>query len=98
LRDNIAVCHPSDSALANHAHRFDTLQGSSRTLKKAVALGQPGPFLYRSMVLFNDIVEVLALAESNAARKDASGFQSIYYRRVGWVLVDVDHSWNGVRR
>ena len=79
-------------------HRFDAFESSPRTLKRAVALCQPGPLLYRSMVLFNDIVEILALAETNAVRKDAFGFQSINCSRIGWVLIDIDYSRNGVRR
>ena len=62
LGDRIRLCHPSHSALPNHVHRFDSLQGSPRGLKGAVAFRQPDSFLHGAMVLFDHIVEILACA------------------------------------
>jgi hypothetical protein len=44
----------------NHVHRFDSLQ-RPRPRKRAVPLHQPSPLLHRTVVLLNDVVEVLAL-------------------------------------
>jgi hypothetical protein len=41
FRYNIALCYPSDSDLADHAHRFDSFESSPSTSKGAVAFGQP---------------------------------------------------------
>jgi hypothetical protein len=60
FRNNIALCYPSDSALADHAHRFDSFESSPSTSKGAVAFCQPGPLFDGSMILFNNIVEILA--------------------------------------
>jgi hypothetical protein len=37
FRNNIPLCYPSDSALADHAHRFDAFESSPSTSKGAVA-------------------------------------------------------------
>jgi hypothetical protein len=63
FRNDIAFCYPSDSALADHAHRFDALESSPSTSKRAVAFSQPGPLFDGSMILFDNIIEILALAQ-----------------------------------
>ena len=83
FRNNVALCHASDAALADHAHRFDTLERSPGTLKGAVALGQPGPLFDGSMILFNDIVEIFALPQTNSAGESTLGFQGFHCRRIG---------------
>jgi hypothetical protein len=35
---------------------FDALQRSPGALKRAIAFGEPGAFLHRSVILLNDIV------------------------------------------
>ena len=89
FRDHVALCHPSDSSLADHAHRFDAFESSPGTLKRAVALCQPGP-LFTVEVLFDDIVEILALAQTNSTGKCTLGFQGFHRGRIGWVLIHVD--------
>jgi hypothetical protein len=69
FRNDIALCYPSHSSLADHAHGFDAFESSPGTLKRTVTFGQPRPFLYGSVVLFNDIVEILALTQPDSARK-----------------------------
>ena len=67
FRNNVTLCYPSDSALADHVHGFYSFESSPSTLKGAVAFCQPGPLFDGSMILFNDIVEILALAKMNSA-------------------------------
>jgi hypothetical protein len=56
LCHDVLLGHPSHSSFANHAYRFDAFQSSPGTLKRFIALGQPGALLYDSVILFNDIV------------------------------------------
>src|SRR3989442_806996 len=62
LADCISFGQPSHSALPDHVHCLDTLQRPPRTLKGSIALGQPNSFLNRPVVLFNHVIEILALA------------------------------------
>ena len=96
FRNNVALCYPSDAALADHVHGFYSFESSPSTLKGAVPLGQPGPLLYGSMVLFNDVVEILALAQTNSAGESALGLQGFHCRRIGRVLIHIDDPRNGV--
>jgi hypothetical protein len=84
--------HPPHPALRNHVHRFDPLRCPPRTLKRAVALCQPGPFLYRAVVLFHNIIKILAWAQADTARQNPFRFQLCHCRRKGWVLVHIDDS------
>jgi hypothetical protein len=53
--------NPPRSALASHVNGFNPLQRPPRRNQRAISFRQPRPLLYRPMVLFDDIVEVLAL-------------------------------------
>jgi hypothetical protein len=44
---------------------FDALQRAPRTLKRAVAFGQPSVFLHGSVILLNHVGLILALAQAN---------------------------------
>jgi len=61
LADGIPFNQPSHSALPDHVHRLDSLQRPPRTLKGSIAFGQPNSFLNRPVVLFNHVIEILAL-------------------------------------
>jgi hypothetical protein len=82
FRNNVALCYPSDSALADHVHGFYSFESSPSTLKGAVAFCQSGPLFDGSMILFNDIVEILALAQTNSAGESTLGFQGFHCRRM----------------
>jgi hypothetical protein len=90
FRNNVALCYPSDSPIADHVHGFYSFESSPGTLKGAVAVCQPGPLFDGSMILFNDIVEILALAKMNSAGESTLGFQGFHCSRIGRVLVHVD--------
>src|SRR6267143_6729178 len=62
LADRISFGQPPHSALPDHVHCLDSLQRSPRTLKRSIPLGQPNSFLNRPVVLFNHVIEILALA------------------------------------
>ena len=62
LADHISISQPSHSALPDHVHGLDTLQRPPRTLKGSIALGQPYSLFNRPVVLFNHVIEILALA------------------------------------
>ena len=66
--------------------------GPPRRRERAVAFRQPGPFLYRAVVLFHNIIKVLALAQADTARQNPFRFQLRHCRRKGWVLVHIDDS------
>src|SRR5262249_994189 len=91
-RCSIVSGHPPHPAPPNHFHRFDPLQCPPRRRERAVALCQPGPFLYRAVVLFHYIVEVLALAQTDTARQNSLRFQPFDSRRKSRVLTHVDDS------
>lgn len=69
FRNNIALCYPSDAALVDHAHRFDTLESPPDTLKGAVVFCQPGPLFDGSM----NIVEIRDLAQKDLAGDSTLG-------------------------
>jgi hypothetical protein len=56
LFDTVFSGNPPRSALANHVNGFNPPQG-----QRAISFRQPRAILYRPMLLFDDIVEVLAL-------------------------------------
>lgn len=45
FRNNVPFCYPSDSALADHAHRFDAFESSPSTLKRAYPFANQARFL-----------------------------------------------------
>ena len=78
LAERISLGQPFHSALPDHVHCLDTLQCPPRTLKGSIALGQPNSFRHHPVVLFNHVIEILALASSDAAGDDAVGFQRFH--------------------
>src|SRR5260370_38274487 len=76
LADRISFGQPSHLALPDHVHCLDSLQCPPRTLKGSIALGQPNSFFNRPVVLFNHVIEVLALPEGDAAGVVPSQFSA----------------------
>ncbi len=66
--DESGFCHHvflryrSNSSLADHVERFNAVEGSPRTVKRVVALGQPSTLFHGPVVLFDHVVEKLTLA------------------------------------
>ena len=54
--------NPPRPTLANHVYGFDPLQSPPGRSQRTIPFRQSCLSLYRSMILFDDIVEVLALA------------------------------------
>jgi hypothetical protein len=63
-----------------------------------VAFCQSNSFLYCSVVLFDYVVEISALAQNNPARKHTIYFQRIHRSRIGRVVVDIHHPWDCIAR
>ena len=55
FRYDIVFRHSSHSSLANHVHRFNAVERSLRTLKRAVAFGQPHAFFRVPVVLLDSL-------------------------------------------
>jgi hypothetical protein len=62
LADRVSFSQPSHSAFTDHVHRFNTLDGSPRTLKGPIAFRQPNSFFNGPVVQFDQVIEVLALS------------------------------------
>ena len=98
LRDRVVFRYPSHSALADHLHCFDALQGPSRGHERSITFRQPGPLFHEAMVLFHYIVQVFALPQAHSMWEDAFRFQSLDGGWIGWVLVHVNNPRHGIAR
>ena len=96
LAHGISLGQPPHSPFPKHRHRLDTLQGSPSALKRAIALGQPDPLLYRAMILFHYVVKVLTLTQANPPRERTLGLLPRYGSRLCGVLINVHDSWQGI--
>ena len=77
---------------------FDALQRAPRTLKRAIAFGEPHAFLHDSVILLDHIIQVPALAQANATRQRSPGFQCLDGCRIGGVLVNIHDPWHRIAR
>jgi hypothetical protein len=93
----IMRCQPSHSSFPNHVGCLNALQGSPRALKRSVALGEPGSFLYVSVVLLNHIIQIrIAGSEHDAADcRRLSGLQRWRVRRIPVDIHDSRHHTAG---
>jgi hypothetical protein len=76
LTDHISISQPFHSALPDHVHGLDTLQRPPRTSKRSVALGQPNSLFDRPVVLFNHVIEILALRKATRRGMVPSAFSA----------------------
>jgi len=65
LTKRIVFGQPSHSSFQNHVDCFDALQRAPRNRKRAIAFGEPNPFLHDPMILLDHIVQVLALIDAS---------------------------------
>jgi hypothetical protein len=93
LGDHISFARPSHPTLSDHAHRLNATQGSSRCPHRPITLRQPGSAFYIAVVLLHYVVEVFALSQFAASWNDAVLLQLVHRRRVGAVLIHVNHPW-----
>jgi hypothetical protein len=77
-------------------HRFDTFQSSPGTMKGAVTLGQPSSLFSDSVVLLNDIIEELALPQTNSLWQYSFSFKSMDRRRVRRILIHINDLRDGL--
>ena len=84
LTKGIVFCQPSHPSFPNHVDCFDALQRTPRTLKRAIAFGEPHPFLYDSGI--DHIIQVLACAVKGAGpqrEKSRPGTGSLHPVAIG---------------
>lgn len=96
--NDVVLCHPSNSALANHVDRLNPFECSRRALKGVITLSQPGSLFHSSVVLLNHIVEKLALAQANSPGQHTFLLEGPNGCWISGVLIHIDHAWNGIRR
>ena len=77
-------------------NRLDALQRVPCRSERPIAFGQPDSLLHGSVILFHDVVEVLALAQPNPPRQGTPGFHLLNGGRVSRVLVDIHDTWHGI--
>jgi Putative DNA-binding domain len=68
LAPDIMTVNLSKLSLPHHRHRFETRQSSPRGMETAEAEPRPDKALDTPVVLLDDVVEVLALPQTGAAR------------------------------
>jgi hypothetical protein len=80
----------------NHTHRFNTLQSSPRTLKRAVTLGELSSLLDGTMVLLHNVVQILALPHATTAAQGAFRLECFDRRGIRRILIHIDHPRLGI--
>ena len=92
LPDHVALRHPSRLSLAERMHDLDAAQGPPRRGESLEAQHRPGAAFDESVVLLDDVVQILALAKIRT-RSDESLVSDGFERdRVGGVLVHGHHA------
>jgi hypothetical protein len=91
------LSHPLLPPLAlpfpHHVHDFVSLEGSPRGLEGKEAHPRLRQSLDEAMILFDQIVEVLALPQFHVVRQGASRFEISYGFGIRHVFIDSDHMW-----
>src|SRR5262249_33281239 len=89
------LCNPSDLAFSDCVHRFVALNRSACALRRTEAEARHHPLLYKSMILFDDIVQV-GRGPALTAWSEFPGLLQFGDRGgVRGMAIDVDHSWQG---
>ena len=96
LTDHVALRHPPRLSLAERMHHLDTADGPPRRGELLEPQHRPGAAFDESMVLLDDVVQILALAERRTWSEQSLVFDGLERDRVGGVLVHV-HDARGRR-
>ena len=96
LSNYIVSRQPRHLALSDHLHGFVALNRSPSAIEGAESLARVDAPLDRSMVLFDDVVQVGASTASAATTEFPFPLQFRDYPRVGRVAVHVDHARPGM--
>ena len=95
---NLTDPYSSYLPLSNRGHRFVSLDRSPSSPKGPKALARPHSPLDRSMVLFQDVAQVLNRSQLASPPQRAFGFQLFNDWRVRRILIYIDHPWRWVVR
>src|ERR1700704_5019063 len=95
---NLTEPYSSCLPLSDRLHRFVSLDRSPSSPKGPKALARPHSPLDRSMVLFQDVVQVLHRSQLASPPQRAFGFQLFNDWRVRGIFIHIDHPWRGVVR
>ena len=96
LTDHVALRHPPRLPLAERMHYLDTADGPPRRGEPLEPQHRPGTAFDESMVLLDDVVQILALAERRTWSEKSLVFDGLERDRVSGVLVHV-HDARGRR-
>ena len=96
LTDHVALRHPPRLPLAERMHYLDTADGPPRRGEPLEPQHRPGAAFDESMVLLDDVVQILALAERRTWSEKSLVFDGLERDRVSGVLVHV-HDARGRR-
>ena len=86
LGDDIIFGYTPHSPLADHMYRLNPLQGPPGSAKGAIAHGEPHPPFHVSMILLDDVVQVLTYAVKGAGpqrEKSRPGTGSLHPVAIG---------------
>src|ERR1041385_9220759 len=90
LVGDIVFSYVPHLSLAYHVHRFDPLKRSPCRTKGAESLARSKPPFYRSMILLEDVVQVLYWSTTTTSAEVTGLLQLRYGLRVRRVPVHVD--------
>ena len=91
LGDDVSPLRPSELTLADHVHDFVAFQRSPCRVKEAESqTGLHQPF-NESVILLNDVVQILARTQCAGLGKNTFLTQDIKGAGIGGIAVNVDH-------
>ena len=88
-----ALCQPANPALANHVHRFDTLNRWPGRVKCTKALHRFDPAFSRPMILLYHVVEIANGSTAAVPTELSSALQLLDGTRIGRIPIYIDDPW-----
>src|SRR5215470_5710970 len=78
--------------LTNYVHRLVSPDCSPRCVETEEAESSIDAPFDEPMVLLDEVVEIFTLSQLSAVGQGSFFLQLLDRRRIGWILIDVDHS------
>ncbi len=94
LTENISFIHPLHLSFPHEVYDFISLEGSPRTLKRKEAHPRLDESFDKAMILFDQIVEILALPQLTPFWNGSLRLQLLKSLWIGRVFVDRDDARN----